>query len=491
MSRITVNPAHKKSVINRNLYGHFSEHLGRCIYNGVFVGDDSPIPNEKGMRTDVVEALRQIRVPVLRWPGGCFADEYHWKDGIGPKESRKRMVNTNWGGVTEDNSFGTHEFLEFCRQVGCEPYINGNMGSGTVQEMSEWVEYMTSDAISPMAELRRQNGREEPWKIRYFGVGNESWGCGGNMRPSYYADEFRRYQTFLRNYGENKLYKIACGPNVDDYTWTDTVMEIAGRYMDAITLHYYTLPNDDWDHKGSALVFNREEYYRTLRKALRMEELLQKHIQIMDRRDPEKRVGLIVDEWGAWYDVEPGTNPGFLYQQNTMRDALVAAATLNIFNEHSDRVVMANIAQLVNVLQSVILTEGDKMVKTPTYHIFDLYKEHQDATLVYSQIETASIGTETEQVPQISVSVSMDEQGVLHATLANLSDEEADLAELVFVNFAPTSVEGEVLCGKPADHNDFTAPDAVHLEPLTDVRVENGRVLARMPACSVARLTIR
>lgn len=491
MSRITVNPAHKKSIINRNLYGHFSEHLGRCIYNGVFVGEDSPIPNEKGMRTDVVEALRQIRVPVLRWPGGCFADEYHWKDGIGPKESRKRMVNTNWGGVTEDNSFGTHEFLEFCRQVGCEPYINGNMGSGTVQEMSEWVEYMTSDAISPMAELRRQNGREEPWKIRYFGVGNESWGCGGNMRPSYYADEFRRYQTFLRNYGENKLYKIACGPNVDDYTWTDTVMEIAGRYMDAITLHYYTLPNDDWDHKGSALAFNREEYYRTLRKALRMEELLQKHIQIMDRRDPEKRVGLIVDEWGAWYDVEPGTNPGFLYQQNTMRDALVAAATLNIFNQHSDRVVMANIAQLVNVLQSVILTEGDKMVKTPTYHVFDLYKEHQDATLVYSQIETASTGTETEQVPQISVSVSMDEQGVLHATLANLSDEEADLADLVFVNFVPTSVEGEVLCGKPADHNDFTAPDAVHLEPLTDVRVENGRVLARMPACSVVRLTIR
>ena len=491
MSRITVNPAHKKSIINRNLYGHFSEHLGRCIYNGVFVGEDSPIPNEKGMRTDVVEALRHIRVPVLRWPGGCFADEYHWKDGIGPKESRKCMVNTNWGGVTEDNSFGTHEFLEFCRQVGCEPYINGNMGSGTVQEMSEWVEYMTSDAISPMAELRRQNGREEPWKIRYFGVGNESWGCGGNMRPSYYADEFRRYQTFLRNYGENKLYKIACGPNVDDYTWTDTVMEIAGRYMDAITLHYYTLPNDDWDHKGSALAFNREEYYCTLRKALRMEELLQKHIQIMDRRDPEKRVGLIVDEWGAWYDVEPGTNPGFLYQQNTMRDALVAAATLNIFNEHSDRVVMANIAQLVNVLQSVILTEGDKMVKTPTYHVFDLYKEHQDATLVYSQIETASTGTETEQVPQISVSVSMDEQGVLHATLANLSDEEADLAELVFVNFVPTSVEGEVLCGKPADHNDFTAPDAVHLEPLTDVRVENGRVLARMPACSVARLTIR
>ena len=491
MSRITVNPAHKKSIINRNLYGHFSEHLGRCIYNGVFVGEDSPIPNEKGVRTDVVEALRHIRVPVLRWPGGCFADEYHWKDGIGPKESRKCMVNTNWGGVTEDNSFGTHEFLEFCRQVGCEPYINGNMGSGTVQEMSEWVEYMTSDAISPMAELRRQNGREEPWKIRYFGVGNESWGCGGNMRPSYYADEFRRYQTFLRNYGENKLYKIACGPNVDDYTWTDTVMEIAGRYMDAITLHYYTLPNDDWDHKGSALAFNREVYYRTLRKALRMEELLQKHIQIMDRRDPEKRVGLIVDEWGAWYDVEPGTNPGFLYQQNTMRDALVAAATLNIFNQHSDRVVMANIAQLVNVLQSVILTEGDKMVKTPTYHVFDLYKEHQDATLVYSQIETASTGTETEQVPQISVSVSMDEQGVLHATLANLSDEEADLAELVFVNFVPTSVEGEVLCGKPADHNDFTAPDAVHLEPLTDVRVENGRVLARMPACSVARLTIR
>ena len=188
MSKIIVNTLDKKNKINRNIYGNFSEHLGRCIYNGVYVGENSDIPNVNGMRTDVVEALKNIKLPVLRWPGGCFADEYHWKDGIGPKENRKKMINTHWGGVVEDNSFGTHEFLELCRQIGCEPYINGNVGSGTVQEMSEWMEYMTFDGVSPMAALRAENGHAEPWKVKYFGVGNESWGCGGNMRTSYYAD---------------------------------------------------------------------------------------------------------------------------------------------------------------------------------------------------------------------------------------------------------------------------------------------------------------
>lgn len=491
MSRITINPGDRKSTISRNLYGNFSEHLGRCIYNGVFVGKDSPIPNVNGMRTDVVEALKNIQLPVLRWPGGCFADEYHWKDGIGPQEGRKRMVNTHWGGVVEDNSFGTHEFLELCRQVGCEPYINGNLGSGTVQEMSEWVEYMTFDGVSPMAEMRVKNGQEKPWKIRYFGVGNESWGCGGNMRPEFYADEFRRYQTYLRNYGDNKLYKIACGPNADDYNWTDTVMEIAGRYMDALTLHYYTIPTGNWDHKGSALGFSREEYYSTIHRALYMQELLDRHIQIMDRRDPENRVGLIVDEWGTWYDVEPGTNPGFLYQQNTMRDAMVAAATLNIFNEHSGRVVMANIAQMVNVLQAIILTEGEKMVKTPTYHIFDLYKHHHDATLVYSHTETQQVGLGDDQVPQISASVSVDKDGILHATLANLSDEKAEEVELTFVNFVPAEASGRILSGNSGDHNDFDHLDAVTIQTMEGVRVEDGKLFVTMPACSAAEITIR
>ena len=332
-NRFVVDANRKKSKIHKELQGHFSEHLGRCIYGGLFVGKNSEIPNVNGLRTDVVEALKEIRVPVLRWPGGCFADEYHWKDGIGPAESRKKMVNTHWGGVVEDNSFGTHEFLELCRQIGCEPYINGNVGSGTVQEMSEWVEYMTFDGVSPMADLRSANGREEPWKIKYFGIGNENWGCGGNMRPSYYADLYRQFQTYVRNYGDNRVFKIACGPSNDDYKWTDTVMEIAGKYMDGLSLHYYTVPGP-WSHKGSATDFSEDEYYLTLRKTLFMDELIQNHTEIMNRHDPEHRVGLIVDEWGTWFDVEPGTNPGFLYQQNTMRDALVAAVNLNIFNKH-------------------------------------------------------------------------------------------------------------------------------------------------------------
>ena len=258
MKKIVIDTKAGKNVINRNIYGHFSEHLGRCIYQGIFVGEDPEIPNVNGMRKDVVEALKNIRVPVLRWPGGCFADEYHWKDGIGPKEMRKRMINTHWGGVVEDNSFGTHEFLEFCSQVGCEPYINGNLGSGTVQEMSEWVEYMTFDGVSPMAEWRKQNGREEPWRVKYFAVGNENWGCGGNMRPEFYADQFRRYQTYLRNFGGNRLFKIACGSSGDDYNWTEKVMEIAGRFADGIALHYYTVPQGDWAHKGAATQFTRE-----------------------------------------------------------------------------------------------------------------------------------------------------------------------------------------------------------------------------------------
>lgn len=489
MSRIIVNTLDKKSTISRNLYGNFSEHLGRCIYNGIFVGEDSEIPNVNGMRTDAVEALKNIKLPVLRWPGGCFADEYHWKDGIGPKESRKKMINTHWGGVVEDNSFGTHEFLEFCRQVGCEPYINGNVGSGTVQEMSEWMEYMTFDGVSPMADLRAANGHPEPWKVKYFGVGNENWGCGGNMRPSYYADEFRRYQTYVRNYGDNRVYKIACGPNSGDYNWTEEVMQIAGNYMDGLSLHYYTVPNT-WDAKGSATEFTENEYYKTLKNAFYMEELVTKHAQIMDKYDPQHRVGLIVDEWGTWYDVEPGTNPGFLYQQNTMRDAMVAALTLNIFNQHSDRIAMANIAQMVNVLQAVILTEGSKMVLTPTYHVFDLYKHHHDATLLGSFAETEEIGTEDAKIQNLSVSASVDAEGVIHVTAANLSAAEACPVELVLEGKCGGKATGRILTGNTADHNDFDHPETVQIREMDGIAEEDGAYTFIMPACSVVELTI-
>lgn len=490
MSKIIVNTMDQKSRINKNIYGHFSEHLGRCIYEGLFVGEDSSIPNTNGMRNDVVNALRNIRIPVLRWPGGCFADEYHWKDGIGPKESRKKMVNTHWGGVVEDNSFGTHEFLELCRQLQCEPYINGNVGSGTVQEMSEWMEYMTFDGVSPMAQLRADHGRTEHWSVKYFGVGNENWGCGGNMRPEFYADTYRRFQTYVRSYGENKVFKIACGPNVADYNWTEKVMEIAGGYMDALTLHYYTLPTDDWQHKGSATGFDKDCYYLTIKKALFMEELITNHTAIMSRFDPENRVGLIVDEWGAWNDVEPGTNPGFLYQQNTMRDAMIAAATLNIFNSHSDRVIMANIAQTINVLQSVILTEGDKMVLTPTYHVFEFYKGHQDAVLLPSFAETETIETEKGEMPNISVSASQKEDGSILLTIANFSADKPYEGECRLEGMQISAAEGRVLTAAFDAYNDFES-QPVTPAAFNDVTVDGDLLRFTLPACSVAAITVK
>ena len=487
MAKIILNPARSKGVINRNIYGHFSEHLGRCIYGGLFVGKDSPIPNKNGMSTDVVEALKHIMVPVLRWPGGCFADEYHWMDGVGPQANRKRMVNTNWGGVVEDNSFGTHEFLELCEQIGCEPYINGNVGSGTVQEMSEWVEYLNSAGDSTVVQRRWQNGRKEPWKVKYWGVGNESWGCGGSMLPEYYANEFRRYATFCRTYGDSKLYRIACGPNADDYNWMDVLMQRGGRDMDAITMHYYTLPSGSWiGSKGSATDFTTAEYYKTLAATLKMEELLQRHGAIMDRHDPEKRVGLIVDEWGSWYDVEPGTNPGFLYQQNTMRDAMIAAINLNIFNCHCDRVVMANLAQTVNVLQSVILTDGEKMVLTPTYHVFDLYKAHQNAHEVDCFVECDAAGKDQWHLPQISASAS-EIDGVITLTVANVSSDKP--ARFSLHGIQASCVSGRILAGRIDQYNDFdNAP--LKIEVLNRIRNQDGLIEVDLPACCVAEIRL-
>lgn len=490
MSKLVINTVNRKSKINKEIYGHFSEHLGRCIYEGLYVGETSTIPNTNGIRNDVVEALRKIKIPVLRWPGGCFADEYHWIDGIGPKENRKKMINSHWGGVVEDNSFGTDEFMELCRQLNCEPYVNGNLGSGTVQEMQNWIEYMTFDGVSPMAELRAKNGRKEPYKIKYFCVGNENWGCGGNMRPEYYADLYRRYQTYVRNFGDNKIFKIACGPNVDDYNWTETVVKLAGRFMNAISLHYYTVPGSTWNTKGSATNFSEYEWYITLFKTLRMEELVTKHSAIIKRYDPNNHIGLIVDEWGTWYDVEPGTNPGFLYQQNTMRDAVVAGINFNIFNKHSDTVIMANIAQMVNVLQSVILTEGEKMVLTPTYHVFDMYKEHQDAELLESYIETETIGTAKNSVPNLHESVSVNKEGKIHITLCNLSLDKSYNIETKIVGKKPENVTGRILTGKMNDHNTFDSPDNIMPEDYDKISITQKGLALEVPPVSVVSITV-
>ena len=350
---IRIYPEQGNQQISKHIYGQFAEHLGTCIYGGLWVGPESEIPNTRGYRNDVLNALKELKIPNLRWPGGCFADEYHWMDGIGPKENRPKMVNNNWGGTIEDNSFGTHEFLNLCELLGCEPYISANVGSGTVEEMAKWVEYMTSEGDSPMARLRRQNGRDKAWKVKFIGVGNESWGCGGSMRPEYYADLYRRYSTYCRNYDGNRLFKIASGASDYDYNWTETLMKNVGGRMDGISLHYYTVTG--WSgSKGSATDFNKDDYYWTMGKCLEIEDVVRKHIQIMDKYDPQKKIALMVDEWGTWWDEEPGTINGHLYQQNTMRDAFVAALTLNVFHKYTDRVKMTNIAQIVNVLQSMI-----------------------------------------------------------------------------------------------------------------------------------------
>ncbi len=493
MQKYLINPNQKISKISKDIYGHFSEHLGRCIYNGIFVGEKSEIPNENGMRCDVVKALKEMGIPVLRWPGGCFADEYHWKDGIGPKEKRKKMINTHWGGLVEDNSFGTHEYFELCRQLGCDAYINGNVGSGTVAEMSEWVEYMTFDGISPMAELRKKNGREKPWKVKYFGIGNESWGCGGNMDPEYYGCLYKRYNTYVRDYaGNEKIMRIACGPNSSDYHWTKEVTDKVKHHAKAISLHYYTLANDSWSNKGSATEFDTKDYYRTICKAYRMEELINNHIAVMNSVNPEQWVQLVVDEWGTWYDVEPGTNPGFLYQQNTMRDAMVAALTLNIFNKHSDRVIMANIAQTVNVLQAVILTDADKMVLTPTYHVFKMFKDHQENTLLGSYITTDEIKAKEigKSCPQLIESASVDKDGTIYSTVVNTSASKFSRIKCQVADTKVKSVKAEIITGDIHDKNDFKDNDIVKIEEFTDFKKHADGFTACLPPCSVVKFVI-
>jgi alpha-N-arabinofuranosidase len=479
-----------KNTINKNIYGHFSEHLGGCIYGGYWVGEDSPIPNTRGIRNDVVEALKKIKIPVLRWPGGCFADEYHWKDGIGPKDKRPPMLNTHWGRVTENNHFGTHEFLDLCEQLGCEPYICGNVGSGTVREMQEWIEYITFDGISPMADLRRKNRREEPWKLRFFGIGNENWGCGGSMRPEFYADLYRRFQTYVRNFAGNRIYRIACGSNSEDYHWTEVLMREAGWMMNGLSYHYYTVPGG-WRNKNSATKFGEADWFGNLKGSLMMDEYLTRHSTIMDRFDPQKRVGLIVDEWGNWYQVEPGTNPSFLYQQNSLRDALTAGLTLNIFNHHCERVKMANIAQTINVLQAVILTKGEKMILTPTYYVFDLYKVHQDATLLPSQLDCVDYKFGKDSIPAISASASKDKEGRIHISLCNLDPNKAQKVQCELRGFSARSVTGRILTADDMTaHNTFDNPKRIRPAEFKDAKIEGKALAALLPPKSVVMLEI-
>lgn len=490
-AQIRVYPEQGTQKISRHIYGQFAEHLGSCIYGGLWVGPDSDIPNTDGYRNDVLQALKDLQIPNLRWPGGCFADEYHWMDGIGPRENRPKMVNNNWGGTIEDNSFGTHEFLNLCELLGCEPYVSANVGSGTVEEMAKWVEYMTSEGDSPMARLRRENGRDKAWKVKFFGVGNESWGCGGSMRPEFYADMYRRYATYCRNYDGNRLFKIASGASDYDYNWTEVLMKNAAGNMDGLSLHYYTVTG--WrGSKGSATQFDKDDYYWTMGKCLEIEEVLQKHIQIIDKYDPKKRVALMLDEWGTWWDEEPGTIPGHLYQQNTMRDAFVAALTLNLFHKYTDRLMMTNIAQIVNVLQSMILTDGDQMVLTPTYHVFEMYKVHQDATHLPLDLMCEKVTVrDNREVPMVSASASKDKNGKIHITLANVDLDNNQSITLDLNNQKINKVNGRILTSKTInDHNTFEKPEVVKPAAFTGAKVDKGQLKINLPAQSIVVLEL-
>lgn len=477
-------------IIPKEIYGQFAEHLGACIYGGLWVGPESEIPNVDGYRCDVLQALKDLKVPVMRWPGGCFADEYHWRDGIGPREDRPRMVNSNWGGTVEDNSFGTHEFLNLCEMIGCEPYISGNVGSGTVEELAKWVEYMTA-ADGPMARLRAENGRKEPWKVKFLGVGNESWGCGGNMVPEYYSHLYNRYQTYCRDYSGNRLYKVASGASDYDYNWTEVLMKNIGSRMHGVSLHYYTVKG--WNgSKGSATEFNEEEYYNTLGKAVEVEPVIVKHIAIMDKYDPEKKVDLLLDEWGTWFDVEPGTNPGHLYQQNSMRDAMVAALSLNIFHKYTERLKMTNIAQIANVLQSMVLTRGDKMVLTPTYHVFRMYNVHQNALYLPSVCDAENFTDGNgRQCPYVDATASRNAEGAINVTLTNVSLDEAATVTIDLAGNVKPRITGEILTAETIQaHNDFDRPDEVKPVEFKDFKVKDSKIVVKMPAKSIVGLSI-
>jgi alpha-N-arabinofuranosidase len=479
-----------RDTISRNVYGQFAEHLGRLVYDGVWSRSAPEGPWQ--MREDVVQALKRLKVPNVRWPGGCFADTYHWKDGVGSLDQRPSIVNTNWGGVTEDNGVGTHEYVALVKAIGADAFIVGNVGSGTVQEMHDWWEYANHPGKSPMADLRRKNGQDAPFNVRFWGIGNEAWGCGGNMRPEYYADELKRYGSFLPGYGATRAFRIAVGPNDADYNWTEVVMREAGRMIEGLDMHHYTLAGP-WAAKGPATGFTEAQWFRSMRSAIAVDEMITRHAAIMDQYDPRKRVALIVGEWGAWHDPEPGSRPGFLYQQNTMRDALVAAASLDIFNKHADRVRGANIAQMVNVLQAMILTQGNQMLLTPTYHVFEFYTVHHDAVLLPLTVSRGGWYTlGIDSLPAVSASASRDRSGTIHVTMSNLDPTSVRTVTVDLQGATASSATGRVISGDTMDaHNTFERPDAVKPATFTGARVVNGQLTVALPAHSVVVLELR
>jgi alpha-N-arabinofuranosidase len=469
-------------VIDRHIYGQFAEHLGTGIYGGIWVGEKSSIPNIHGYRTDVVEALKKIHVPVIRWPGGCFADLYNWRDGIGPRDKRPVRINVHWGGVTEDNAFGTHEFMNFAELVGADAYVSLNVGSLTPYDAAQWLEYMTTDGKNSLAQERKTNGRDKPWRVAMVGIGNETWGCGGNMSAEYAADINRRYATFANTPRDMGTLKIASGSHDDNYAFAETMMRDGGKF-DGLSVHYYTVPRVFRD-KGAALGFPETEWTSTLQHARHIEEIVTRTAAIMDKYDPEKKVGLYVDEWGTWYDPAPGSNPGFLVQQNSLRDAEVAALSLDAFQRHTDRVKGANIAQMINVLQAMILTDGPRMVLTPTYHIFDMYQVFMGATPYPAAVNGPDFA---QGVPMVDVSAARGKDGKLYLALVNTDPRRA---AHVVTNLDGTG-KGMILTGPAMDtHNTFDAPNTIHPVAFAG-RNEGGKAVFDLPSKSIAVVAIQ
>ena len=493
-NKIVLDASKARDTINKNIYGHFSEHLGRCIYDGFYVGENNKnIPNKKGIRLDIVEALKKLKIPVLRWPGGCFADHYHWKDAIGPKNQRKPIENMMWGNVREDNSFGTNEFLDMCEMINADPYLAVNMGGGSVEEAVDWVKYVNHpNGTSYLTDMRQKNGRTKPWNVKYWGVGNESWDCGGHMDVDYYVDQYKKYATMMTTYNNSEgLFRIAVGPGTEDFHWTEVLMrDIPKKLIDGVSIHHYSVIN--WSKKSSATNFTEDEYFRTMEQAYRMERMINGNSEVMDKYDPQKKVALIADEWGGWYEVEPGTNGAFLYQQNSMRDAMIAGLTLNIFNNHCDRVRMANLAQTINVLQAVILTNKEKMILTPTYHVMEMYNVHQNALMIPVSATSNDFAFGEKKIKAVSASASKDKNGDVHISLVNIDAHNEQEITIDLGDLSAKSVTGRVLRSeKLQDHNSFDNPGKVKPSVFNNAVLNGKSVSVKLPPFSVVVLTLK
>ncbi|QIK79141.1 alpha-N-arabinofuranosidase [Sphingomonas piscis] len=485
----SVNSTGTGPVIRPEIYGQFAEHLGTGIDGGIWVGENSSIPNVRGYRRDVVDALKALKVPVVRWPGGCFADIYRWRDGIGPRAQRPVTLNMWWGNTEENNHFGTHEFFDFAELIGAKTYLNVNVGTGTAGEAREWLEYITSPSNSSMAKLRRANGRDKPWKVDYVGIGNEMWGCGANITASDFAPMARQYSTFLNEKG---VTLIAGGASGDDYDWTEKVLAGKRGELDAISLHYYTLPTGNWDKKGPAVGFTEADWAATFARTRRLDTYIAEHDKRMDAVDPEQKLGLMVAEWGTWYDATPGTNTAFLQQENTLRDALIAATNFHIFHRHADRVHMANIAQMVNVLQAMILTNGPQMSLTPTYHAFMMYQPFQGATALPLEVSSPEFRAGADSVPAVDVTAARDKAGAVHVGLVNVDPDENATLELDLGAFRGRRIEGLVLTASKMDaQNRLGARPEVTPVRFNGASWSGGKLRVRMPAKSLVRLTLR